>query len=72
MAGRKFKAAFFATIVFFVLSNHATYRVVNQVFLAFTGKTNEIITEAGFPSSKGLFLHAFVFFIVVLILFQKI
>lgn len=72
MAGRKFKAAFFATVAFFVFSNPTTYRIMNQVFLAFTGKTNEIVTEAGFPSSKGMFLHAFIFFIVTLILFQKL
>lgn len=69
-AGRKFKVAFFATIAFVVLSNTVTYRIMNQIFLAFTGKTNEVVSEAGFPTSKGIFLHACVFFIGALVIFK--
>ena len=69
-AGRKFKAAFYATVAFIALSNIVVYRLVNQVFLAFTGKANEIVSEMGLPTTKGIFLHSFVFFLAVMVLFR--
>lgn len=71
LAGRKFKTAFLATVAFVVLSNPVSYKIMNQVFLAFTGRLNEIVSEVGFPTTKGMFLHAFVFFIATFILLQQ-
>lgn len=70
--GRKFQIAFFASIAFAIISNVVTYRVVNQLFLAFTGKTNEVMSEAGFPTTKGIFLHTCIFFVVMMVLMQKL
>lgn len=70
--GKRFKVAFFAAIAFFVLSNTVAYRIMNQVFLAFTGKTNEILSEAGFPTAKGMFLHTVAFFLVALVLMKEL
>jgi hypothetical protein len=71
-AGRKFKAAFFATLAFVALSHGVAYRLMNQVFWAFTGRAYEIVTEVGVPTPRGLFLHAVVFFLVVLVLFRGV
>jgi hypothetical protein len=70
--GHKFKVAFFITIAFVVLSHPIAYRITNQVVLVFTGKTNEIITELGGISLKGMLLHVAVFFVVVLVLFRQL
>ncbi len=66
--GHLFKLAFFATIGFIALSHHVSYRVVNSIWSAFTGKTNEITCELGCPTIKGVLLHSVVFFIFMMFL----
>lgn len=69
--GKKINIAFFATVAFFVLSHPMAYRIMNQVFMAFTGRVHEIINETGAATMKGHFLHSVVFFIVMIILLMK-
>ena len=69
--GKKINIAFFATLTFFALSHPIAYRVMNQVFTAFTGQVHEIITESGAPTIKGHFLHSVIFFVVVLFLLMS-
>lgn len=69
--GKKINTAFFATVAFFVLSHPIAYRIMNQVFMAFTGRVHEIINETGAATLKGHFLHSVVFFVIVLILLMK-
>jgi hypothetical protein len=69
--GRKINTAFFATVAFFALSHPIAYRVMNQIFMAFSGQVHEIITESGAPTIKGHFLHSVIFFVVILFLLMK-
>lgn len=66
--GQTFRIAFFAAIGFFVLSHPIAYRVVNQVVSLVTGKTSEIMTEIGTATTKGVVLHAVVFFVFIMVL----
>jgi hypothetical protein len=69
--GKIINIAFFATLAFFVLSHPIAYRITNQVFTAFTGKINEILSEVGCPTMKGNFLHTVVFFVFMLFLLSQ-
>lgn len=69
--GRHINIAFFATVAFFALSHPIAYRIMNQVFMAFTGRVHEVMNEAGAPTMKGHFLHSVIFFVVVLFLLMK-
>lgn len=71
MKGKMVNIAFFATVAFFVLSNPIAYRVMNQAFMAVTGRMNEILTESGAPTMKGHFLHSVVFFVIMIIIMMK-
>lgn len=66
--GQLFKIAFLATIGFVILSHHVVYRIVNSFWSAITGKTHEITCEIGCPTTKGVLLHGFVFFIYMMFL----
>jgi hypothetical protein len=57
----KAKYSFYSTLVFFLIANPETYKIV-QTFL---GGFLNIADTAGCPSATGFFLHTAVFFIVM-------
>lgn len=69
--GKRIQVAFLATVAFVVLSNPIAYRIMNQVYMAFTGHLNEIMLETGIPSGKGVFLHTVIFFLFMLFILLK-
>ncbi len=58
----KVKYSFYSTLVFFLLANPETYRVVQQV----VGNKLDIVSPSGAPTSTGFFLHTGVFFATML------
>lgn len=71
VSGERFKVAFFAALGFAFLSHPGIYHIVNQIFIAFTREQNEIITEWGTPTTKGIFLHSIVFFLFMLFVMYR-
>lgn len=70
--GMKFRTAFLATVAFVLLSNMVAYRLVNQLFWAFTGKTNEVLSDMGVPTAKGMFLHGCIFFVTMVLVIRNL
>lgn len=70
-SGERFKIAFLAACGFALLAHPVVFRVVNHVFAAFTQEQNEIITEWGNPTTKGMIVHALVFFGFMLFLMYR-
>lgn len=66
--GQKFKVAVYGAILFAVVGYIGTYRVTNMLFTAFTQRSYDIIGEDGFPTGKGIVMHAFVFFVGMILL----
>lgn len=64
--GRFFRIAVFSTILFFILSFPATYRIVNHVFSFVANRGNEIVGEDGCPTLKGSFIHSGAFFAIMM------
>lgn len=67
-SGFKFKVAFYATVLFAVLSHPAAYRVLNQTVSVITGSPHEVLSELGVVTMKGLFLACVLFFFLMLLL----
>jgi hypothetical protein len=71
MLSRKVQASLVAVILFYVLSNPFTYRLVDRlvggVVSAVVPQFASVfkVAEAGCPTQYGLFLHAAVFGLVV-------
>jgi len=61
----KAKYSFYSALVFFLVANPETYKVVQTVFGGFLGT---IANPGGCPTSFGLFMHTIVFFFVMLAL----
>jgi hypothetical protein len=58
---RRVKYSFYATLVFILVTNPMTYRFTQTMFQgAFT------ILQNGVPTTTGYYLHAFLFFLIVL------
>lgn len=64
--GRFFKIALLSTVLFFLLSYPATYRVLNHLYYLVTNKANEIVGESGCTTLKGNVIHSGVFFAIML------
>lgn len=64
--GRFFKIAVISTILFFLLSYPATYRILNHLYYLVTNKANEIVSESGCTTLKGNFIHSAAFFAIML------
>ncbi len=58
----KAKYSFYSALVFFLVANPETYKVIQKVL---GGVLGEIASSSGCPTSLGLFLHTIVFFIVI-------
>ena len=54
----KAKYSFYSTLVFFLIANPETYKIVQRIFGGFFNIAN----DAGCPSAQGFFLHTAVFF----------
>ena len=61
----KAKYSFYSALVFFLVANPETYRVVQKVLGGILG---EIASSAGCPTQLGLLFHTVVFFCVMLAL----
>lgn len=66
--GRRVKFAFYAAILFFILSNQNVYMVVGNVYSFFTSTQNELASDIGCPTIKGNIVHSFILFIVLVLL----
>jgi len=69
--GRFFRIVVYSTILFFILSYPATYRVVNHLYYLISNKNNEIVGEDGCASLKGCFVHSVVFGILMIYIVSK-
>ena len=61
----KAKYSFYSALVFFLVANPETYRVVQKVL---GGVLGELASSAGCPTQLGLLFHTVVFFFVMLAL----
>ena len=61
----KAKYSFYSALVFFLVANPETYKLIQKVL---GGLVGEIASAAGCPTALGLFLHTIVFFFVILAL----
>jgi hypothetical protein len=59
----KAKYSFYSALVFFLVANPETYKVIQSVFGRFLG---EIASSGGCPTPFGFLLHTFFFFLVML------
>lgn len=60
----KAKYSFYSALVFFLLSNPETFKLMRSIFGAAIG------TEDGCPRAAGLFLHTLVFMVVLFLLMK--
>lgn len=70
--GRKIKQAFYATLLFLLLSYVGVYRAMNVFYKAVTSREAEIVDEHGSPTLKGMVVHSIIFFFVMLFLIFKL
>jgi hypothetical protein len=59
----KAKYSFYSALVFFLVANPETYKVVQKVL---GGLLGQIAGDAGCPTPFGLFLHTLLFFGIIL------
>lgn len=69
--GTKFRHAFYAAVLFFLLSHPIAYRITNQLFGIVTGAPHDVVGETGCTTLKGAFLHAVLFFGLILLMMMK-
>jgi hypothetical protein len=60
----KAKYSFYSALVFFLVANPETYKIIHWIFDGLFGWT--IASASGCPTPFGLFLHTAVFFCVML------
>lgn len=70
--GRKIKLAFYATLMFVLLSHVGIYRAVNVMYNAVSSRPFEIVDEQGAPTLKGLVVHSIIFFFGALFLISRV
>ena len=61
----KAKYSFYSTLVFFLVANPETYKILQW---ALGGIVGTLSSPSGCPTPLGLFLHTIVFFLVILAL----
>ena len=61
----KAKYSFYSALVFFLVANPETYKVIQKIL---GGVIGEIAGASGCPTPLGLFIHAVIFFCVILAL----
>jgi len=60
----KAKYSFYSTLVFFLVANPETYKILQKLIGGFITVAN----PGGCPTPVGLFLHTLLFFVVILAL----
>lgn len=70
--GQKIKVAFYATMMFALLSYTGVYRAVNVMYNAITSRPFEVVDDNGSPTIKGLMVHSIAFFFGILFLMSKL
>lgn len=65
----KAKYSFYSTLVFFLVANPETFKLMQRLF----GSLVSIASEGGCPTPMGFFLHTLLFFLVMwgLMLFPR-
>ena len=63
--GLKAKYSFYSALVFFLIANPETYKLMNSVLSPFVGSLS---SPVGCATPLGLFLHTILFFFVILAL----
>jgi hypothetical protein len=63
--GLKAKYSFYSALVFFLIANPETYKLMNSVFAPFVG---QLASPVGCATHVGLFIHTVLFFFVILAL----
>lgn len=58
----KAKYSFYSTLVFFLVANPETYKVVHWLLNAIVGN---LASPVGCPTTLGFFIHTLLFFIVI-------
>lgn len=69
--GQKIKIAFYAAVVFVILSQHGVYRVMNTLYASLTSQPFELVNEHGTPTVKGVIIQGVIFFVIAMILLSK-
>ena len=66
----KAKYSFYSTLVFFLVGNPETYKIVHWLFHGILGN---IASSIGCPTTVGFFVHTILFFLVIfsLMLFPR-
>jgi hypothetical protein len=59
----KAKYSFYSAIVFFLVANPETYKIIQKLF---SGVIGDVISSSGCPTVLGLFLHTGIFFLIML------
>lgn len=62
----KFKIAIYSFILFVLLSNKNTYKILNIIIKIFRKDTNDIINENGEPLIFGICISGLIFSILIL------
>ena len=59
----KAKYSFYSAIVFFLIANPETYKIIQKLF---GGLIGDVASAAGCPTVLGLFIHTAIFFFAML------
>lgn len=62
----KFKIAIYCFILFILLSNKNTYKIIDIIIKIFRKNTNDIIDENGEPLIFGICISALIFSLIIL------
>jgi len=59
----KAKYSFYSALVFFLVANPETYKIIQKLFGGIVG---EVASLSGCPTILGLFIHTGIFFLIML------
>lgn len=59
----KAKYSFYSALVFFLVANPETYKIIQKLF---GGVIGDVASLAGCPTPLGLFIHTALFFVIIL------
>ncbi len=62
---KRVKYSLYSTLVFILITNPMTYLFTQSIF-----QKSLIILQNGVPTTTGYFLHAFLFFVIILAIMQ--
>lgn len=70
--GRRIKATFYCALLFVALSYSGTYRVVNNIVSTFMNSAFDGVNEMGCPTTKGVFLHTVIFYVLAFFIISNV